>query len=269
MRSLTSELHRIAVELADSGDGVSEEAAPVEVQTVEEVEEQEILSLDGFQKRHLDAVAKSEATNLGDGTSVAEKAVEYMRSGHGDEYYDYGSIVSFFRIVGDARSLDALASVGLRDVAARFESEASSVSGGNLDLMFEAEAYLCEAFGRECGRYFKTSVDLSRRAAWAGYGAVVENLAESFFDSEFDCASFIAKYFDYGRDRILAIARQMVSERWRSYYAETESIPGGILGFLYDCGDGSIAYSRSLQACQEQFRKSFSEAWVSLDGKSE
>lgn len=257
MKFLAKELLRIAAEL-DNGSLVED----LELTMPEPRSE-----LNASERRRLNEAAKEIASNLGDGTSVIEKAIEYMREGYGDEYYDYAGLVAFFQEADDAIGFDFLRDLGLDDAAEDLEKVVNEVIPFTEDesdekLVIAAEFYIVSVFGKACRKYMKSAIDEVTDEAWDAFPEAIENLANAFFENEVvDLKKMVGIGFDEGYAKIFRRIKPAVEAEWKKYYNESGESSGSLLKYLYDVGLGARAFSKSLFTLNAVLKTKLSQIW--------
>lgn len=254
MNLLAKALLRIAVELEEGfGEDWSMPAPRYE--------------LNSSERRRLTETAREIASNLGDGTSLVEKAMEYMREGYGDEYYDYDRLQEFFSILGQIGSFEGLRTIGLDDVAHAVETALNEIVPLSEDdsddlVAAEGEFYICNDFGKACKKYVRSAIAEVTDEASESLSNVIENLINAFFGNDvLNFSEIIGKYYDLGFAKAYQFLKVEAEKVWKEFYNESGATDGNVLRYLYDVGKGAQAYSRSLKLFNVELKKRFSEKW--------
>lgn len=258
MKFVAKELLKIAADL----DGVDLEGIDLAVPLKAPRSE-----LNSSERRRLLEAANSVAGNLGDGTSVEDKAIEYMREGYGDEYYDYAGLVAFFQDADDAIGFEFLKELGLSDAAEELERAVNEIipfaeDDSDEKLAIAAEFFIVSAFGKACRKFMKQTISEVTDEAWEAFPEAIENLSDAFFMNDvIDLKKIVGIGFDEGYQTVYTRIRPVVESEWKKFYNESGEVPGSLLKYLYDIGSGAKAFSKSLSVMHSGLKKNLSRVW--------
>ncbi len=254
--NIVSELVRIADIIDDvDTDGV-----------VENVEVKPTSRLDANSKQFLKNDANYVALNMGDGSDIVSKAIEYMRVGYGDDYYDFSRLGQFFSLAYSAITFVDLRSIGLNDVVLKLEKSVNDIAGDDEELKNDCETFIVKSFGQICFKYRGVAISTVVKLAWSAYSDEVLHLVDAFFGDRFDCGKIIARNIDIdgSESRVFQLVKSQALVIWKEFYFNASAIPGSAIRFLGAAGFVENAYNRSVNVLLTELERVFRENWETL-----